>query len=186
MAASPTDIRKGKVMIHQNQPHLVLEVLHRTQGRQAGFMQVTLRNLVSGSSTTTKIRTTDTVEFCHSASHTLEFTYVDVDGYHFMDPESFEDMIIAKDLVEDQKGFLVENASYDILFVNDKPVQLQLPAAIEMKVVNAPEAIRGDTAGNVQKSVTTESGLVVQVPLFIKEGEVIRVSTSDKAYLGRA
>lgn len=186
MAASPTDIRKGKVMVHQGQPHLVLEVLHRTQGRQAGFMQVTLRNLISGSSTTTKIRTTDTVDFCHSESRKLEYTYVDVDGYHFMDPESFEDLVIAKALVEEQKGFLVENAHYDILFVNDKPVQLQLPAAIEMKVVNAPDAVRGDTAGNVQKPVTTESGLVVHVPLFIKEGEIIRVSTSDKAYLGRA
>lgn len=184
--ASPTEIRKGKVMLHQGQPHLVMEVLHRTQGRQAGFMQVTLRNLVSGSSTTTKIRTTDTVDFCHSESRKLEFTYVDVDGYHFMNPESYEDLIIAKGLVEEQKGFLVENTGYDILFVNDKPVQLQLPAAVEMKVVNAPEAVRGDTAGSVQKPVTTESGLVVHVPLFIKEGEIIRVSTSEKAYLGRA
>lgn len=184
--ASPTEIRKGKVMIHQGQPHLVLEVLHRTQGRQAGFMQVTLRNLISGSSTTTKIRTTDTVEFCHSESRKLEFTYADIEGYHFMDPVTFEDMIISKQLVEDQKGFLVENTGYDILFVNDKPVQLQLPAAVEMKVINAPDAVRGDTAGSVQKPVTTESGLVVHVPLFIKEGEIIRVSTSERSYLGRA
>lgn len=184
--SSPTEIRKGKVMMYQGQPNLVLEMMHRTQGRQAGFIQVTLRNLVSGSSTTTKIRSTDTVEFCHSESQKLEFSYIDPEGYHFMNPETFEDIIISKALVEDQKEFLVQNITYDILFVNDKPVQLQLPAAIEMKVVNAPDAVRGDTAGNVQKPVTMESGLIVHVPLFIKEGEVIRVSTDDKAYLGRA
>lgn len=184
--ASPTEIRKGKVLMYQGQPNLVLEMLHRTQGRQAGFVQLTLRNLVTGSSGTAKVRSTDTVEFCHSESQKLEYSYVDDQGFHFMNPETFEDIIVAKDLIDDQKEFLIENTNYDILFVNDKPVQLQLPAAVEMKVIDAPAAVRGDTAGNVQKPVTTQTGLIVQVPLFIKQGEIIRVSTSEKTYLGRA
>lgn len=184
--AGPTDIRKGRVIMYQNQPHLVLEMLHRTQGRQAGFVQVTMRNLNNGSSTNTKFRSTDNVEFCHTESRELEFSYADTDGYHFMDPETFEDTILPEAILEEQKIFLVENNAYDILFVDDKALQVQLPAAVEMKVVDAPNAIKGDTAGNVQKPVTTESGLVVQVPLFIKQGEVIRVSTSEKSYLGRA
>ena len=184
--ASPTEIRKGKVIMYQGQPCLVMEMEHRSQGRQAGFVQMTFRNLVNGSSGTAKIRSTDSVEFCHSESQKLEFSYIDEQGYHFMNPETFEDIIIAEELIEDQKPFLIENASYDIMFVNDKPVQLQLPAAVEMKVVDAPDAIRGDTAGNVQKPVTMQTGLVVQVPLFIKQGEIIRVSTSEKTYLGRA
>ena len=173
-------------MKYQGQPHLVLEMMHRTQGRQAGFVQVTLRNLSTGASTNTKIRSTDTVEICHTDTRKLEFSYVDDEGYHFMDPETFEDTVLPKNLIDDQKGFLVENNIYDVLFVDDHAVQMQLPASIEMKVVEAPEAVRGDTAANVQKAVTTESGLVVQVPLFIKRGEAIRVSTSDKSYLGRA
>lgn len=184
--ASPTDIRKNKVILYQGQPHLVLEMLHRTQGRQAGFVQVTLRSLISGASLTTKLRSTDTVEFCHTESQTLEFSYIDDMGYHFLNPENFEDVILPEAILEDEKLFLVENTPYDILFVEGKPVQLQLPAAIEMEVVVCPDAVRGDTAANVQKSVTTQSGLVVQVPLFIKKGEMIRVSTSDKSYLGRA
>lgn len=184
--ASPTEIRKGRVITYQGNPHLVLEMMHRTQGRQAGFVQVTLRNLNTGSSTTTKFRSTDSVDFCHMENRKLEFSYVDQEGYHFMDPESFEDTVLPSDMVEDQKLFLIETNLYEVLFVNDRPVQVQLPAAVEMKIVDAPEAIRGDTAGNVQKPVTTESGLVVQVPLFIKEGEAIRVSTETKAYLGRA
>lgn len=184
--AGPTDIRKGRVMMYQGQPNLVLEMLHRTQGRQAGFVQVTLRNLKTGSSTTTKLRSTESVEFCHTESRALEFSYIDDQGYHFMDPETFEDTVLPAEIIEDQKEFLVENNAYDILFVDDKAVQMQLPAAVEMKITEAPDAIRGDTAGNVQKPVTTESGLVVQVPLFIKLNEVIRVSTTDKSYLGRA
>ena len=184
--ASPTDLRKGRVIEYLGAPHLVMEMLHRTQGRQAGFVQVTLRNLSTGSSTTTKFRSTDSVVFCHTESKSLEFSYADEMGYHFMDPESFEDTILPADILEDDKKFLVENHPYDVLFVNNKPVSLQLPASIEMTVVEAPDAVRGDTASNVQKPVTVETGLVVQVPLFIKKEEKIRVSTDDGRYLGRA
>ena len=99
--ASPTEVRKGKVLDYQGAPHLVLEVQHRTQGRQAGFMQVTMRNLNTGSSTNTKIRTTDSVDILHTDTIKLEFSYIDGDGYHFMDPESFEDIILEESLVED-------------------------------------------------------------------------------------
>jgi len=103
-----------------------------------------------------------------------------------MDPESFEDNILPEDIIEDQKMFLVPNNNYDILFVDDKAVQLQLPAAVTMSVAEAPDAVRGDSASNVQKPITTETGMVIQVPLFIKQGEAIRVSTTDRSYLGRA
>lgn len=184
--ASPTDIRKGRVIQYQGSPHLVLEMLHRTQGRQSGFVQATLRNLSTGNSTTTKFRSTDSVELCHTESRKLEFSYVDQDGYHFLDTETFEDTILPEDTLEDEKIFLVEGSRYEILFVDDKPVQLELPAAVEMKVIEAPDAIKGDTVSNVQKPVTVETGLIVQVPLFIKKDEVIRVSTQDRSYLGRA
>lgn len=172
--------------MYQGAPHLVLEMLHRTQGRQAGFVQTTLRNLNSGASTSTKFRSTDSVDFCHTESLSLEYSYIDDQGYHFLDPETFEDILLPKEILESKKKFLVENNTYSILMVDDKPVDVQLPAAVEMKVVDAPEAVRGDTASNVQKPVTTQSGLLVQVPLFIKEGEVIRVSTDSGEYLGRA
>ncbi|HCR37786.1 MAG TPA: elongation factor P [Opitutae bacterium] len=184
--ASPTDIRKGRVIQYQGTPHLVLDMMHRTQGRQAGFVQTTLRNIHTGSSTTTKFRSTDNIEFCHTETQKLEFSYVDEIGYHFMDPETFDDIVLPLETVDPIKKFLVENNAYDILFVDGKSIEVQLPAAVEMKVTEAPEAIRGDTAGNVQKPVTTESGLIVQVPLFIKQDEIIRVSTDDGSYLSRA
>ncbi|MFP4166753.1 MAG: elongation factor P [Opitutales bacterium] len=184
--ASPTNVRKGKVLNYQNSPHLVLDVQHRTQGRQAGFMQVSMRNLDTGASTNTKIRTTDSVEILHTDTRKLEFAYIDNEGYHFLDPETFEDIVLAESLVEEAKDFLVENTAYDVLYVEDRPIQLVLPTSIDMKVVESPEGVRGDTASNVQKPATLETGLTVQVPLFIKEGEVIKVNTTDKSYMGRS
>jgi len=184
--ASPTEIRKGRVINVNNVPHLVLEMQHRTQGRQAGFVQVTLRNLETGNSTVGKYRSTDSVEFMHTEVRKLEYSYVDDMGYHFMDPESFEDSVLPTEICEDKKDYLVGGGLYDILLVDDRPVDINLPASIEMKVIEAPEAVKGDTASNVQKPVTLETGLVVQVPLFIKEGEVIRVNTEGGTYQSRA
>ncbi|UPA28559.1 MAG: elongation factor P [Verrucomicrobiota bacterium] len=184
--ASPTDIRKGKVIMYQGVPHLVLEMMHRMQGRQAGFVQTTLRNLATGASTTVKFRSTENVEFCHVATETYEYSYEDPQGVHFMSPETFEDTVLPASLIEDQKKYLVPAHEYDLLFVDGKAMEVRLPSSVDMKVVDAPEGVRGDTASNVQKPATTESGLTLQVPLFIKEGDIIRVSTDTGKYLGRA
>ncbi|MDR2200721.1 MAG: elongation factor P [Puniceicoccales bacterium] len=184
--ASPTEIRKGRVIMYQSVPHLVMEMLHRTQGRQAGFIQTTLRNLDPGSSTAEKFRSTENVEFCHVSTETLEYSFSDDQGIHFMHPETFEDTVLPRDLVTEQKQYLIPNHSYDLLFVDDKAVEVRLPAFVEMTITESPEGIRGDSASNVQKPAKTETGLALQVPLFVKEGDKIRVSTDTGKYLGRA
>lgn len=183
--ASPTDIRKGRVMVYQGSPHLVLEMLHRTQGRQAGFVQTTLRNLQSGSTTTTKFRSTDNVEFLHTSTQKLEYSYKDPEGHHFMDLETYEDTVLPSEVIGEDDYFLVEGNTYDILLVDGDAVRLELPASVEAKVIEAPDALRGDTAGNVLKPVLISSGITVQVPLFIKKDDVVKISTSDRSYLGR-
>ena len=182
----PTELRKGKVILYQGQPHIVMDMLHRTQGRQAGFVQTILRNLDTGSSTTTKFRSTDRVEILHTDNRKLEFSYVDNEGYHFMDPETYEDTVLDPKYVEDSVKYMVENQTYDILYVDGKAAQVQLPNIVEMKVTEAAEALRGDTASAATKPVTTETGLTVMVPLFIKQDEMIRVNTDSGEYLGRA
>ena len=183
--ASPNDIRKGKVILYNGTPHLVMDMLHRTQGRQAGFVQVTLRNLTSGSSTTTKLRSTDSVEILMTDTRKMELSYIDQEGWHFMDPETFEDVVLAESMLEDSKGFLSEGNSVDVLFVDGEPVQVQLPASVELEVTEAPDAIKGDTSGSAMKPVTVSTGLIIQTPLFVKTGDTIKVSTADKGYLGR-
>ncbi|MGF1529765.1 MAG: elongation factor P [Puniceicoccaceae bacterium] len=184
--ASPTEIRKGRVLDYQGAPHLVLEMLHRTQGRQAGFVQTTLRNLKTGSTTTTKFRSTDSVEMLHTENRRLEFSYEDGDGFHFIDPDSFEDFVLGKEFVEDVIKYLAENQAYDVLFIEDDPVQIQLPSAVELEVTEAAEGLKGDSASSATKAVQVSTGLSLQVPLFVKRGDVIRISTEDGSYLGRA
>ncbi|MAE53961.1 MAG: elongation factor P [Opitutae bacterium] len=183
--ASPTEIRKGRAILYQGTPHIVLEMQHRTQGRQAGFVQTTLRSLQSGATTTTKFRSTDSVEFLHTTTQKLEYSYKDNDGFHFMDLDTYEDTVLSDDMIGDDEIFLVEGNNYDILLVDDKAVRLDLPASVEATVIEAPDAIRGDTAGNVQKPVTISSGITVQVPLFIKKDDIIKISTEDRSYQGR-
>ena len=183
---SPTNIRKGKVMEYNGAPHVVLDVQHRAQGRQAGFVQVVMRNLNTGASTAVKFMSSDDVTFLNTETVSLEYSYVDDMGHHFLNTETYEDVCLPNDLVESKKKFLAIGKNYDVAYVNDRPVEIVLPASITMKVVESAEGVRGDTASSVQKPATTETGLVVQVPLFIKEGEMIRVSSDDGSYIGRA
>ncbi|MDR0678695.1 MAG: elongation factor P [Puniceicoccales bacterium] len=184
--ASPTEIRKGRVLLHGGVPHLVTEMQHRTQGRQAGFVQVVMRNLRTGTATNTKIRTTENVEFCFLERRKLEFSYRDGDEFHFVHPETFEDTAVGLSLVAEMVSYLVENAVYDVLFIDGKAIGVELPAAVEMAVKESPDGVRGDSASNVLKPAVMETGLVVQVPLFVKTGDRIRVGTENGNYLGRA
>ena len=172
--------------MYNGTPHAVMSMLHRTQGRQAGFVQTVLRNLSTNSSTAVKFRSTDSVEFCHTTNKTLEFSYIDGDHYHFMDPESFEDTVLMKDTIGDDIKWLVEGVQYSVLFVDGAPVSVELPNNMEIKVADSPEGIRGDTSSAPTKPVTLENGVVVQVPLFIKTGDVIKVRTEDATYISRA
>ena len=160
-------------------------MLHRTQGRQAGFVQTTMRNLQSGSTTTTKFRSTDNVEFLHTTTQGPEYSYKDAEGHHFMDLETYEDSVLDSEMIGEDDCFLVEGNTYDILLVDGDPVRLELPASVEATVIEAADAVRGDTAGKRLKPVTISSGITVQVPLFIKKDDVIKISTSDRSYLGR-
>lgn len=183
--ASPTDIRKGRVMSYQGKPHLVLDMLHRTQGRGSGWVQATLRNLKTGSSSTVKFRSSENVEFMHTEVHKLEFSYADSNGYFFMDLETYDTIEIPAEICDSIKEFLVPTNMYDILYVDDKATDVTLPTAVEMEITEAPEGLRGDTASAATKAATTESGLVLQVPLFVKQGDRIKINTSDKSYQGR-
>lgn len=184
--ASPTDIRKGRVIIYNGTPHVVMSMMHRTQGRQAGFVQTVLRNLSNNSSTAVKFRSTDSVEFCHTTNKALEFSYIDGDHYHFIDPETFDDTVLMENVIGEDKKWLIEGNTYSILFVDDNPVSIEVPGNMEITVVEAAEGLRGDTSSAPTKAVTLANGVVLQVPLFIKQGDVIKIRTEDGTYISRA
>jgi elongation factor P len=116
----------------------------------------------------------------------MEFSYKDGEDYVFTDPETYETVTLNAELVGDSKDYLVENATVTVTFVEEKAVSIELPSSVILTVTDAPEGIRGDSANNVQKPITVETGITVQAPLFIKTGEKIKVDTRTGKYMERA
>lgn len=183
---SANDIRRGQVIKHNGEAHLVMDTQHRTPGNLRAFVQVKMRNLRYGKALDQRFASTDTIEVLQTERKTLEFSYADRGTFAFMDPDTYETIELSEQLIGDTKNYLVANGKVDVLYVDGTPTTIDLPSSVVLKVIESPEGLKGDTASNVQKPATTETGLVVQVPLFIKEGEIIKVSTSDGSYMGRA
>ena len=165
---------------------VVLDTQHRTPGNLRAFVQATIRSIRSGKSSDVRFSSTDKVELVEIDRKKLEFSYKDRNGYHFMDPETYDTISLGEELIGDAKDYLVENLSVQVLYAEGRPVQMELPASVSLKVIESPEGVRGDTASNVTKPATLESGKKINVPLFIKEGETIKIDTRTGAYLGRA
>ena len=165
---------------------VVLDSQHRTPGNLRAFVQVTLRSIRTGKSSDVRFSSTEKIEVVPMMVRKMEFSYKDGDDFVFSDPETYETVTLPPELVGDAKNYLVENAPVTMTFVEGKAVSIELPSSVVLKVSDAPEGIRGDSANNVQKAITLETGIVVQAPLFIKTGERIKVDTRTGKYMERA
>ena len=165
---------------------VVLDSQHRTPGNLRAFVQATIRSIRTGKSSDVRFSSTEKIEVVPLTTRRMEFSYKDGEDYVFSDPETYETVTVAPEIVGDAKNYLVENASVTMTFVEDKAVQIELPSSVILTVTDAPEGIRGDSANNVQKSVTMETGINVQAPLFIKTGEKIKIDTRTGKYMERA
>jgi elongation factor P len=179
------DIRKGQVIKFNGEPHLVMETQHRTPGNLRAFVQIKMRNLRYGKALDQRFASTDTVEVLPTDRRTLEFSYADRDAFAFIDPDTFDQIELSATTLGDVKNYLTAGGKVEVLFVDDKALTVELPSTVALKIIESADGVKGDTASNVQKPAKLETGLVVQVPLFIKEGEIIKVSTADGSYLGR-
>jgi elongation factor P len=184
--ATANDIRKGMAINYNGEVAVVLDTQHRTPGNLRAFVQASIRSLRTGKSSDVRFSSTEKIEVIPMTTRKMEFSYKDGDDYVFSDPETYETVTVAPDIVGDAKNFLVENALVTVTFVNDKAVQVEMPASVILTVTEAPEGIRGDSANNVQKPITLETGITVQAPLFIKTGEKIKVDTRTGKYMERA
>lgn len=184
--ALANDLRKGMAIRYNGNPAIVLEVQHRTPGNLRAFVQAVIRYIHTGKSADVRFSSTEKIELVEVSRQTLEFSYSDPQGYHFMEPETYETITLQEDLVANAKEYLVENLPIEVLKIEGSPVQIELPASVSLKVTESAEGVRGDSANNVMKPATLETGKVVQVPLFIKEGETLKIDTRTGAYMGRA
>jgi elongation factor P len=165
---------------------VVLDSQHRTPGNLRAFVQASIRSIKTGKSSDVRFSSTEKIEVVPMMTRKMEFSYKDGEDYVFSDPETFETVNLAPELVSDAKNYIVENAQVTMTFVQEKAVSIELPSSVVLTVTDAPEGIRGDSANNVQKSVTMETGITVQAPLFIKTGEKLKIDTRTGKYMERA
>lgn len=181
-----TNLRRGTAIKYKGDTGILLEVEHRTPGKGAGFVQVIMRSFASGKSKDLRFAASEKVEIITTERQKLEFSYSDPTGYFFMDTETYETIELPSTLLEGAEDLLIENLACEVLFVEGKPVSVELPPSVELEVTQSPEGLKGDTANNPTKAATVETGKEIQVPLFIKEGDRIKVDTRTGKYVSRA
>jgi elongation factor P len=184
--ATANDLRRGMAISYNGDIAVVLDSQHRTPGNLRAFVQASIRSLKSGKSSDVRFSSTEKIEVIPMQVRKMEFSYKDGDDYVFSDPENFETVTVSPEIVGDARNYLVENALVTMTFVEDKAVLIEMPSSVALTVTDAPEGIRGDSANNVQKAVTMETGITVQAPLFIKTGEKIKIDTRTGKYMERA
>jgi elongation factor P len=181
-----TQLRPGMVIKFNNELHSVFSMVHRTPGNLRGFVQAKMRNIRSGSMMEHRFSSEDKVERVAFDEHEMEYLYDDGEYYYFMNTETYEQMHLTKEILGDAVDYLIPNLKVHVEFYEGKPMSVELPASVDMTVMETEPGLKGASVSNVSKPAKMETGLVVQVPAFINEGEKIRVSTSEGAYQERA
>jgi elongation factor P len=186
MAISATQMRPGMIIKHKDQLHLVFKVEHRTPGNLRAFIQAKLRNLKTGGMFEERFRSADNIEKVVVDEVPMEFLYADGDDYYFMNPEDYEQTVLKGSTLGDAIEYLTPNLRIEVSYYDGNAVGIELPTNVELTVIETEPGLKSATASSVTKPAKTETGLVVQVPSFINEGEKIRVDTSEGTYMSRA
>jgi elongation factor P len=180
-----TQLKKGMCIKHANDLYRVVSTQHITPGNWRGMVQTKIRHLKTGSISEHRFRSEDRVERAILDESEMEYLYRDGEMYHFMNNETFEQVGLSSEILGDAVDYLIPNIKLAIEFYEGRPVGIELPLTVEMKVMETEPAIKGASVSNVGKPAKMETGLVVQVPPFINEGDVIRVETATASYIER-
>ena len=186
MQIAATQLRPGMVVKFNNDLFSIFKMEHRTPGNLRGFVQVKMRNFKSGTMIEHRFSSEDKVEKASLDEQEMEYLYDDGEYFYFMNTETFEQLHLTKDLLGDATDYLTPNLKVNVEFYEGKPISVELPATVDLTVAETEPGMKGASVSNVTKAAKLETGLVVQVPPFINEGEKIRVSTSDASYQARA
>lgn len=181
-----TQLKRGMVIKHDNDLYRIVEAQHKTPGNLRGMVQAKIRSLKTGAISEHRFRSVDMVERAILDETEMEYLYQDGDMYHFMNNETFEQIGLSEEVLGDAVHYLIPNIRLKVDLWEGRPVGIELPLSVDMKVVETEPAIKGATVSNVGKPAKMETGLMVQVPPFISEGDVIKIDTATGAYLERA
>jgi elongation factor P len=185
MLITATQLRNGMILQVDGALYRVMKTQHITPGNWRGMVQTTLRNLQNGSKTEKRFRSTDRVDRVTMDTQEMEYLYADGDHYVFMHPGTYEQITVDKELLEDSLPYLVSNMRVTLEFFEARPIGITLPTTVELRVMETEPVLRGATATASMKPATVETGLVVQVPQFVTDGDVVRVDTTEGKYISR-
>ena len=186
MAIVATNLKKGQCIRYEGDMGIVLGLEHRTPGKGNALIAATIRSFNNGNKKTIRFSSSEKVDIVDTDRQKLEFSYTDSSGYNFMDLNTYETITLHDDLVGDTKALMKEGQEVEVLFIDGNPVSIDLPAVVELKVTDSSEGIKGDTANNPTKPATLETGITVQVPLFVKPDDVLKINTTDSSYVAGA
>ncbi|MBK8977290.1 MAG: elongation factor P [Planctomycetes bacterium] len=186
MAIRVTEATRGMIIRFEGELYRIEKYDHVTPGNWRAIHHLHLRNLKTGRQKQVRMNTSDQIDPVFTESRTCQYLYKDANGYVFMDDEHYEQFHLPEDVLKDTMSFIMENDTVDVLYADGEALVVQLPAAVELEVVEAEEAARGDTVSNVQKPVKLATGLSIKAPAHIKVGDRVRVNTETGEFLGRA
>lgn len=181
-----TELRKGTTVLYKGELHIVVDFRHYTPGNKRAFVQASMKSLKSGKIIQNRFASTEEVERAILDPKPCQYLYRDDQGFHFMDMENYNTFTMADDVIGDSKFYLKENMEIKIDFYEGAPVVPELPKMVVLKVVESPPWVKGDSVSNNMKPAVCETGLKIQVPIFLDEGTEIRVNTETGEYTGRA
>ena len=180
-----TQLRPGMIIKHEGDLCVVYSVDHRTPGNKRGSMQTKMRNLRNGNMMDFRFRAEETLEKVVVDEIEFEYLYSDGDGHHFMNTENYEQLALQNDIVGDTRDYLIPNLPVKIEYYDDKPIGVLLPDTVDLTVVETEQSIQKATASAVMKPAKLETGLIVNVPPFVGNGDKIKVDTSEARYIQR-
>ena len=183
--ASTADFRNGLIINHKNNLWKIVEFQHVKPGKGAAFVRTKLKNIKTGQVVDETFRAGEKVEIVRVETHSYNFSYNDANDYYFMHNETFDQISLEKETIVDILDFLIDNTTVDILFDDTLPLEVRIPLHMNFVISKTEPGEKGNTAQGGTKPAELETGLIIQVPLFIKEGDKIRVDTKEKKYIER-
>lgn len=181
-----TNLRSGKTILFNGEPYVVVDFTHVTPGKGNALVHADIQHMRNKKIISNRFRPSDTIEEIYTESKTMQFLYSDNEFAHFMDLEDYHQIEVGLEAVSGILDLLKENMELEIVFYGEDPVDFRLPSALVVKVIETIPGVKGNTVTNSYKPAKIETGLSVQVPLFINEGEEIKIDTRTKEYLSRA
>ena len=179
------DFRKGLKIEINGEPYVIVDFQHVKPGKGGAFVRTRLKSLLSGNVVEQTFRSGDRVDTPDLEEREMQFLYETGGEYHLMDTTTFEQLFLTAEQMGESKDFLKENLVIKALFHNKRPIGVEVPMFVELKVVKSDPGMRGDTATGATKPATLESGAVIQVPLFVEEGDTLRIDTRTREYITR-